>query len=296
MKRSVWNGVVAAALIVATIAFATAYRGAQASPAPVAHANVGAAQADSVTITDISSSCASSQLCGTLTVANPVAGATVTLKVMANPTNNNPNACGGGPFCADTGSSTVITLQAGVTAYNFCIPVAAEFNDTNLYNTLRVEVGATSGANFEGTTTKGPSVHCEDQTPTSGATDTPVPPTEVPPTEVPPTEVPPTATEIPTETGGVTEVPPTATEVPTETSEVTEVPGATNTPTEEAVATETATAVAGAEETPVATVAVLPSTGSSSSGGGSGPDSLALIVGLFALAAAAFALRARRAA
>jgi len=289
MRRNVWNSVAAAALLVAAIAFATAYRGAQASPGPAASASIANAQASTVTITNITSTCAESQLCGTLSVTDPVEGATVELKVFANPKDGSCQA-----FCVDTGASTVVTLHAGQTDYNFCIPVAAEFNDPNVYNSLRVEVGSTSGADFTGTTTKGPSVHCTDQTPTA-PTETPVPPTEtpVPPTDTPvPTETPtipagatdtPVPSITPTE-GEVTEVPP---KTPTETSAETEVPQPTATSTEP---------VGGVSDTPTAPASQLPSTGATNSSGGSGTNSLALLIGFIALALTGLALRQRRSA
>jgi hypothetical protein len=127
---------------------------------------------------------------------------------------------------------------------------------------------------------------CGTQVPTETPTD--VPPTEtateVPPTEtateVPPTE---TATEVPTDTGQETEVPPTETATgvpPTETA--TTVPP-TNTPP-----------VQGVDETPVPTVAALPSTGASDTVGGSGPNTLAMLIGALALATAGLALWQRR--
>jgi hypothetical protein len=104
---------------------------------------------------------------------------------------------------------------------------------------------------------------------------------------VPPTE---TATEVPTETA--TEVPTeTATEVPTDTNQETEVP-----PTETATnVPPTNTAVAGVDETPVPTTGpTLPSTGAADSAGGSGPSTLAMLIGALALATAGLALWQRR--
>ena len=71
--------------------------------------SVAQPSASKVTITDIDASCSpEGQACGTLTVSNPVPGATVTLTLYANP---RADLCKSDSFCISTGSTVTITVS-----------------------------------------------------------------------------------------------------------------------------------------------------------------------------------------
>ena len=261
-------------------------------------------------ITDISVTCGDdNNACGVVTVENPVGGATITLTL----TVHQP----GDAEFTDTGITTTITLVDGVTEYDYCIAVPAEYANKAVYNTRRIEVASTSGATFTGTTTKSASFDCEggtQETPT--VTETVIVETETPvtetatvtetvavETETPVTE---TATVTVTETtGGETETPDVTETVVVETEtpgEETETPGtetATVTGTETTgIETETpASGTATVVVTPATSVPVtdFPNTGAGGRGpvGGTGVWMLVTTLGLFGLGSAAYGLRRR---
>jgi len=137
-----------------------------------------------VTIESITADCSGG---GVLTVSSPVAGATVTLVVTYH-------VPGGGSTWTSTEQTATITLVDGQTDYPYTIDVVTGVPAEA--NSIRVEVLGTSGATFNGTTTKSESFGpCGQSSPSPTAT-TPAEPTATTPAGQPTATTPaqPTAT------------------------------------------------------------------------------------------------------
>jgi hypothetical protein len=182
-----------------------------ATKPPVTNTTTATQPATKPTITSITAPNCTTGV-GTITVSNPVAGATITL-------GNYYHVPGDSVFHQTSPfQTTTITLVAGKTVYSYSINVTSGYPANA--NTLRVQVVGTNGANFgSSVNTKSPSYGPCKATPTTPpVTET----TTVPPTTTPPVTTTTTATTPPVTTTTTATTPPvtetTSTQPPTSTT------------------------------------------------------------------------------